>query len=957
MTRVFRSLLALVAVVLTTSAAGAQTGYITGSVTDARSGAGLGGATIDVVSSTGARVSGATTNAEGTYRINGVPAGTYTVSARAVAHSPSQQTVTVIDGAPAIASFVLQPRQVELQPVTVTGDPGAGAGVKATDDMTPTHQIRYEDISTRVATSTTDHLLRTPGVDVVPHGIIGSAVVTRGFNNVFSGSLLTLTDYRFAQVPSLRVNVPYLNPTSSEDIARIEMVLGPASALYGPNSANGVMHIITRSPFESQGTTLTLDAGNRSVLRTAVRHAAAPSEKFGYKLSLERFTGNDWESVDSVELKAKLPDGTPAPVQRSFELEKYSGEARVDFRPRPGTELVATAGRGVAVSSIEPTGLGAAQVQDWTFDSYQLRGRQGRLFSQVFLNTSDAGDTFLLRNRNRADRGLIVDKSRQLVGQLQHGFGIGTVSEGVSSTVDPMAGELRSRLDFVYGLDYQWTNPRTEGTINGRYEDDDNISEIGGYVQARTRLSRLVDLIGAVRYDHHSRVEDPIISPRAGIIFHPTENQAVRLTYNRAFSPPSTNNLFLDLVAGGISFGQLGGFPVRTVGTPPGGLTFNRSCTGGLGGSDLCLRTPFPNGTGTVPVDVRPFYPYAVGIAAAGGRLAGALVTLAGLTEAEANSVVQRISTLNPAADNAAIPTRLRVLNPTTSQFADAPAELRDIAAIEPTITNSYEIGYKGFIANRFSLTVDVWRQRRENFVGPLTVETPSAFLDAAGLGAYVGPRIAVQLAGDTAKIRRAATVIAGALGGVANNAATGIPLGVVALNENISGPTDILLAYRNFGTVDLTGADLGGEFRVTDFVTVGGTYSWADKDYFRDVEGDQDIALNAPAGKGSVTATYSTMNRDANSGGLRAQLSNRWVKSFPALSGVYICNAVTDACPEGKVPSYSVLDAQVSFKPQLFPNAMIAITGTNLLNKEYQSFPGAARIGRLIMSRVQYTF
>ena len=70
-----------------------------------------------------------------------------------------------------------------------------------------------------------------------------------------------------------------------------------------------------------------------------------------------------------------------------------------------------------------------------------------RLFAQAFLNQSDAGDTYLLRT------GLpIVDKSRLMVGQLQHGLLIG------------------DQLDLIYGVDVQLTRPDTEGTITGRNE-------------------------------------------------------------------------------------------------------------------------------------------------------------------------------------------------------------------------------------------------------------------------------------------------------------------------------------------------------------------------------------------------------------------------------------------------------------------------------------------------------
>ena len=940
MTRVLRYLLVLLAIVATTTAAQAQTGYVTGSVTDVATGAGISDANVVLRSGTGTVVGSAVTSAEGSYRISNVAAGTYTIMVQRIGYSGgTPRTVSVVEGSPTIVSFELRHGQI-IEGVTITGN--RGVATKAVDDPTPAFSVPAAEINTTVAMTPVDNIIRLPGVKSVSGGLFQRNIVTRGFNNIFSGSLLTLTDYRFAFVPSLRVNVPYLSPTTNEDIERIEVVVGPAAALYGPNSANGVMHIITKSPFDSKGTTVTLDAGNRSVLRTALRHAGTFSEKFGYRVSFERTTAKDWPSVDSVELKL-----TPS-VQRDFDLEKWGGEARLDFRPRPGMDIVATYGHANAGKAIEPTGLGAAQVDDWAFDAYQLRASQGRAFAQVFLNTSDAGNTFLLRNRNNANSGTIVDKSTQLVGQLQHGFGFGGTDDATLSMVESSLGS-RERYDFIYGLDYQLTTPKTEGTINGRNEDDDEVREIGGYIQSSARLTRLIDLVGAIRMDKHSRLDDPVWSPRAALIVHPTERQAVRFTYNRAFSTPSTNNLFLDLQAGIIQFTPTSSFPIRTLGTPSSGFQFNRTCTGGAGGSNVCIRSPFdPSGTPR-PADARPFFAAGVQVASAGNRLRDALVANAGLTQAQANSVIARLLTLSPATDGPNVASRLRVLNPTTGQFQAAPTTLRDIQAIEPTITNSYEVGYKGFLADRVSLTIDVWKERRENFVGPLTVETPNVFFDAATLGAYVGPKIA-DLTG--AATPAAAQVIAGAIGGLENSAITGVPLGVAYLDNPLSGPTDIVLAYRNFGTVELWGSDVGLDVGITDKLYIAGSYSYANKDYFRDVGGDQDIALNGPAGQGSASARY---NLDGQ--GFGVNVSNRWVKGFPALSGVYICNAVTTACPEGKIPSYSLLDATVSYKPTLFPNMLIAVTGTNLLDKEHIEFAGGATIGRLIVTRLQYTF
>ena len=367
--------------------------------------------------------------------------------------------------------------------------------------------VNEKEINGRPSITVTDHIATLPGIDVVRGGLMQANVVARGFNNIFSGGMLTLTDNRFAYVPSLRVNIPYLIPTNNEDIERIEVVLGPGAALYGPNAAGGVLHLITKSPFSSRATTLTVDGGERDVFRGAVRTAGALGDRFGYKLSYDSFRGNDWRppQVDPLEQ-----------VPRDFRLRRQGGEARVDFRPTSGSELTATYGQSIAGNAVEPTGLGPAQVRDWKFSTYQLRGRAGRLFAQGFLNTSDAGNTFLLRTLQP-----IVDKSTQTVGQVQHGFDLGAWQS------------------FIYGLDYQHTIPKTGGSINGRNEDDDDITEVGGYLHSITRFNPKLELVSAVRLDDHSRLEKKVFSPRVALVFKPTENQNLRGDVHRAFSTPA----------------------------------------------------------------------------------------------------------------------------------------------------------------------------------------------------------------------------------------------------------------------------------------------------------------------------------------------------------------------------------------------------------------------------------
>ena len=547
--------LCLLAVVATPLVARAQTGSIAGRVADSTNAAPLRGATISALS--GTSVAGSATSGEdGSFRIINLPAGTYAVAVRQLGYTERRITGVRVDaGGTAQVNVQMVTTSTQLNPVVVTG--GRSQPEKALDSPNSISVIETREIAERPTVTVADHLKGVPGVDVNSGGIAQANIVTRGFNNAFSGALLTLQDYRFAAVPSLRVNVPFLNTVTNEDIERVEVLLGPASALYGPNSANGVLHIITKSPFTSAGTSLTLDGGERSLLRGAVRHAGLIGTKAAYKLSGEYFTGTDWKYYDPGEPGTFPAQAPPARRNqanlRDFDISRYAGEARLDFRPRDNMETITTYGFTQGVGGIDLTAAnGTGQIKNWTYQSLQQRFRWNRLFAQVFLNFSNAGNedslstdgTFLLRSGQP-----IVDQSRVFSAQIQNVSDIGT------------------KNTFTYGFDYIFTNPRTGNTINGRNEDIDDITEIGGYVQYTGRLTNRFEVVGALRADRNDQVEGTQISPRAALVFKPSETQNFRFTYNRAFNTPQNFSFFLDLINSRNIGGS--GYDLRAQGNPP----------------------------------------------------------------------------------------------------------------------------------------------------------------------------------------------------------------------------------------------------------------------------------------------------------------------------------------------------------------------------------------------------
>ena len=267
--------------------------------------------------------------------------------------------------------------------------------------------VESEAVQTQRGLSAADYIVGLAGVDNAQTGLFQANTVARGFNNVFSGTLLTLVDNRITRVPSLRFNAHHFIPITNHDVDRVEVVLGPGSALYGPNSANGVMHIITRSPFGSEGTSVSVMGGERDLRNFSFRHAAT-TETVGMKLSGQYFSGTDWEHEDpeEVRLRGRNP--------RDYDVSRLSGELRLDVRPTEDLAGVLSAGFA-RLNSIEMTGIGAGQADGWT--NYSLQGRLlfKDVFIQAFHNSSDAKDTKLLRTNDP-----IVDKSSFTVLQAQH---------------------------------------------------------------------------------------------------------------------------------------------------------------------------------------------------------------------------------------------------------------------------------------------------------------------------------------------------------------------------------------------------------------------------------------------------------------------------------------------------------------------------------------------------------
>ena len=69
------------------------------------------------------------------------------------------------------------------------------------------------------------------------------------------------------------------------DVASVEIVHGPASALYGANAFNGVLLTNSKDPFKDPGLTVRLRGGNRNLLDGQLRYATKIGDRVAFKIS------------------------------------------------------------------------------------------------------------------------------------------------------------------------------------------------------------------------------------------------------------------------------------------------------------------------------------------------------------------------------------------------------------------------------------------------------------------------------------------------------------------------------------------------------------------------------------------------------------------------------------------------------------------------------------------------
>ncbi|HEV7855215.1 MAG TPA: TonB-dependent receptor, partial [Mycobacterium sp.] len=424
--------------------------------------------------------------------------------------------------------------------------------------------VTAETIQNTPASNMGDLLRAVPGVNVSQVSARDVNITTRGATSTLSTSQLALVDGRTIYLDFFGMVMWDLVPTNQDEIKQIEVIRGPASAVWGANAMSGVVNVITKSPRElaaSNGSSVTIGAGafgrsaqgidrdSGSLFYVNGTHAQALDDRWSYKVSAGYF------SQDALPRPVGTINNsfhTPYPTYANSGTSQPKFDARVDYDLQNNARLTFAGGvagtEGIIHSGIGPFDISRGSRLSYFTSRYQKGGRRVAFFSNIL--NGDASN-LLSRGANGQPLPLVFDtKTFDIEATDVHTIG--------TSSVISYGGNFRHNM-FDISI-APGGKPRNEG---------------GVYLQDEIFLGPHFRWVVGGRVDKFSSIADAVFSPRTTLLMKPAPSQTFRVSVNRAFRAPSyINNNINTTILNAVDLSAISPllanfvFPIRAIANP-----------------------------------------------------------------------------------------------------------------------------------------------------------------------------------------------------------------------------------------------------------------------------------------------------------------------------------------------------------------------------------------------------
>ena len=432
--------------------------------------------------------------------------------------------ITFLSGA-ALAAFSLSASAQSENELTV---PPENVVVTATRIATPVDQIASSitlidatDIDARQQRSLPDILNDVPGLNVVQTGGEGgqTSIFMRGTDSNHTKVLVDGIDVSDPSSPNGAFDFGKFN---SADIARVEVLRGPQSGLYGSDAIGGVINVITRSGDGPLALSAEAEGGSFDTFNQ-IATVSGSDDDFHYRATL-------------AHLHAGATPVTP------LDLLAPGEERNDDYFDN--------------VTASTKLGYDLADNFDFGF-----AGRYSDSLSRV---TGDATDpitfaSFPAPTQTRIDT-LSYDArgtAHLVLGPVDQTLGL-SYSSTVTSDMDPNNGSIPSSGDRIK-LDWQGKIPLTNGEVivlgaeTGRdaihIPISDGITTNAGYGELQSSLPGLIEGVdfynsASIRYDDNSMFGDRTTWHIAPLLTVAATDTRLHASYGTGFKAPSLEQLF-----------------------------------------------------------------------------------------------------------------------------------------------------------------------------------------------------------------------------------------------------------------------------------------------------------------------------------------------------------------------------------------------------------------------------
>ena len=564
MTRVLAILALLLAVALPMHAQ--EAGTVSGTVVDDTGGV-LPGATVTLIGPGVSKT--AVTASDGAYRFSGVAAGAYKLSVSLPGFGTVTQDVTVSETGAEVPKVAMKIAGLgETVVVTASKVESTIANAPATMSV-----ITAETLETSPSQNFGDLLRSVPGMNVIQMSARDINLTSRQATSTLTTSQLVLLDGRSIYLDFFGLVLWDLIPNNPAEIKQIEVVRGPASAVWGANALTGVVNIITKSPREAAGTSVSVtgglfnrdegsreDDGSGQAAGVSLSINRAPNDKISYKIAGGYYYSDPYsrpvgqipvipdprvENPVCVVTSGTTPGGLPGQIGTGpncvggafYPIDgpgapgtafTNNGTSQPKFDARLDQELsrgrLSYSAGWSGSEGIVHTGIGPFDIQSGSYMTYgKVAYTRDALRVAAFGNFLDV----------EAPNLLLIDP----------GTGQPVALNFKTQTFDLEVGHstvLGGRHILSYGGNARRNN--FDITLTPNAEDR---NEFGAYFQDEFHLDKFRFSVGG-RVDKFGNIEDPVFSPRVTAMYKPTPDHSFRVSFNRAFRSPSAVNNFLD---------------------------------------------------------------------------------------------------------------------------------------------------------------------------------------------------------------------------------------------------------------------------------------------------------------------------------------------------------------------------------------------------------------------------